>query len=156
MPQENKIVIFFKELSLRSYFLLLLLGAFFLPWISYGFISQSGFDIPRYAEELLCTVRLFVRDFTLPFEPRLLYLIYLYPLLLLANLFVRSRILHIVVCILPLGVLGLGLLLEKIPFFHFLGFGAYITLTLCTLLLIYLFLPKRFYWESARRKLPAK
>lgn len=142
----GRIFSLFKRISIRNYILLLLLLGFFLPWVSYGFITKSGYELPLYMDELKRAVAFFSQGkYKLPDNVEYLYLIYNYPLFLVMNFIWKSRILLLITGSIPLLALGAGYLISKLPFTDFLGYGAYLTLFLSVILLIYTVLPKRLY-----------
>jgi len=94
----------------RTLILTVLLFAFFLPWISYGYISKSAFTIPLSPEDieniLKFSYRLFKTELKdqihIPKEVIYLYALYLFPILVALLFVMRSRVLSIIIALIPL------------------------------------------------------
>lgn len=127
----------------RLIIITLLLLAFFMPWISYGYISKSGFAIPFSPYELESMLKL-----VFLFEPQLkaqieipkelfyLYLLYLYPLLVSTLLFIRWRWFVILVGLIPIVPYFIASSILPMPLFTFMGIGFILTLLLSALLIV--------------------
>ncbi len=115
-----------------------------MPWISYGYISKSGFSLPfspYELESILKMVYLFEPELKtriyIPKEAYYLYGLYLYPLLLTLLLGIRWRWLMIVVGFIPLLPYLITSTLLPVSLFTFMGFGFMLTLFLSAVLIVY-------------------
>jgi len=104
-----------------------MLGSFFLPWISYGYISQSGFDIPTFFQTLKATAG-FISSGELDLGDKIYfaYAVYLFPAMTLITLFIlKQRWIRIFVAVVPIIIFGLGFWVAKVTMIDYIGIGIY-------------------------------
>lgn len=102
-------------------------GSFFLPWISYGYISQSGFEIPSFLQTLKATANIFTKE-KIDFGGKLYYAyaLYLFPAMTLMTLFfLKQRIVRIFVALIPIIIFGVGFFVAKVTLVDYVGLGIY-------------------------------
>ena len=102
-------------------------GSFFLPWISYGYISQSGFEIPSFLQTLKATANIFAKE-KIDFGGKLYYAyaLYLFPAMTLITLFfLKQRVVRIFVAIIPIIIFGVGFFVAKVTMVDYIGLGIY-------------------------------
>ena len=127
----------------RTIILVLLLLAFFLPWISYGYISKSAFTIPfspQDIQNILNFASLFepeiAKKVQLPKELVYLYALYIYPVLVALLFFVRSRVVSIIVALIPLLPFIIAYQILPIDIINYMGVGFILTLIASVALII--------------------
>lgn len=137
----NKLVLFYK--NPKNIIASLLLLGFFLPWISYGYISKSAFSIPfspQDIENILKFVSMFkpqlAEQISMPKELIYLYALYLFPLLVTFLFFLSSRIFSIGVALIPLLPFTLAYQLLPFDITKYIGFGLVLTLIASVALII--------------------